>query len=56
MTDEFVIWRLVVIEKCVTLSELEYWTLEDVIKACAMLDMKSDIEKEAHAHYSRSSR
>jgi hypothetical protein len=54
--NEFIIWRLVVLEKCATLTELENWTLEDVMKANAILDMKHDIEKSANANNSRSSR
>lgn len=44
------------LEKCATLTELEHWSLEDVMKANAMLDMKFDIEKASHAHNSRSTR
>lgn len=41
--DEFVVWRLI-LEKVATLSEIEtLWSLDDVMRANALLDMKSDI-------------
>jgi hypothetical protein len=45
---------LVAVEKCATLKELEHWTLEEVYKANAMLDIKNDIEKVTYANIARS--
>lgn len=40
------LWRLV-FEKIATLYELEnYWSLDDVMRAVALLDFKADVQSE----------
>jgi hypothetical protein len=41
MFNEYGFWRLVT-EKSISITELDTWTLEDIDKANAMLDMASD--------------
>jgi hypothetical protein len=43
--EEWAIWRLVT-EKIATLKEIdEHWSLEDIDKANAVLDMRREIER-----------
>lgn len=44
MSQEYIIWRLV-FERVATLEELEtHWSLDDVARANALLDMKNTYE------------
>lgn len=46
LKDEFIIWRLI-IEKIASLYEIEkMWSLDDVLRANALLDMKMDLQEE----------
>lgn len=45
LEDEFLLWRLVVWEKIATRTEIEQWTVRDIFKANAMIDLKRDIEE-----------
>jgi len=54
LKDEFPIWRLV-LEGIATLEELEKtWSLDDVLRAEALLDMRSDLA--LHENQKRSKR
>ena len=47
MANELAIWSLIV-EKVATLEELEtYWSLDDVMRVHALLDMRASMEFEA---------
>ena len=42
-----IIWRLVLLEKIATLEEIEsHWSLDDVMRATAVLDFRGDVEKD----------
>ena len=44
MMDEWPIWRLWIADKA-TLADLEStWSLDDVVRACAVLDMQADMQ------------
>lgn len=50
LQEEYPIWRIVMSGKGVSLSDIEYWTLEDVEKFNALLDMEQD-HQDAHRMY-----
>jgi hypothetical protein len=44
LLEEFFLWRLV-INQCATLQELDtHWSIDDVMRANAVLDVKEEIE------------